>query len=58
MHMDNIQFSFGRNRAEEFPRDVWNRFVVPLFYEKLNFQEQTKALIIVGGRGCGKALRI
>lgn len=52
--MDTSRFIFGRNRAEEFPRDVWNRFVVPLFYDQLNFQEQTKALVIEGGRGCGK----
>jgi hypothetical protein len=52
--MDNVQFVFGRNRAEEFPRDVWNRFVVPFFYERLQFHQQTKALVIVGGRGCGK----
>lgn len=52
--MDNIRLAYAKNRAEELGRDVWEEFVVPLFFDELEIREQRKSLVIVGGRGCGK----
>lgn len=52
--MNDPQTTFAQNRAEEIGPDVLGNFVVPLFFDDLNVTTQTKALVIVGGRGCGK----
>ncbi len=52
--MTEVQDLFRRNRAEEFSRDVFADFVVPPFFGRLPIRTQTKALVIEGGRGCGK----
>jgi len=45
---------FSKNRNEESKEDNWAEFVVPPFLHDLGVKSQTKALVIVGGRGCGK----
>lgn len=52
--MNPLIKAFARNRAEEIGDDLWNDFIVPLFYDKLPLGAQRKPLMIVGGRGCGK----
>lgn len=46
----------AQNRAEELGFDLWEHFVVPPFYEKLDLLNATKPRIIIGGRGCGKTM--
>jgi len=36
--------------------DVWEDFVIPPFYDRLDLTEARKPRIIVGGRGCGKTM--
>jgi hypothetical protein len=52
--MDAIRFAYAENRAEEHGRDILKRFVVPLFYDRLEVQNQKKSFVLIGGRGCGK----
>ena len=47
---------FAKNRAEELGRDVWQDFVVPPFFERLDMIEARKPRVIIGGRGCGKTM--
>lgn len=46
--------AFAKNRNEEFKEDNWADFVVPPFLNKLDLKSQSKAFVIMGGRGCGK----
>lgn len=46
--------AFSKNRTEEASEDNWADFIVPRFIDDLGIKTQTKALVIVGGRGCGK----
>lgn len=41
-------------RSEEGKIDKWGDFIVPPFIHDLGIQSQTKAVVVVGGRGCGK----
>jgi len=49
---------FSKNRAEEFPDDVWGNFVIPYYYEKVEVIGAKKSIRITGGRGCGKTMFI
>jgi hypothetical protein len=46
--------AFAKNRNEEISEDNWSDFIVPHFIHDLGIKTQTKAHVIVGGRGCGK----
>jgi hypothetical protein len=46
--------AFVKNRAEELGIDLWDDFIVPLYFDKLAIDEVGKPLLIEGGRGCGK----
>lgn len=46
--------AFAKNRAEELGFDLWDEFVIPLFFDKLALDDVRKPLHIEGGRGCGK----
>lgn len=46
--------AFSKNRAEESKEDNWSDFVVPQFINDLEIKPQSKAYVIIGGRGCGK----
>jgi hypothetical protein len=50
------QTFLSMNRAEELGYDVWEHFVIPPFYRKLDLQTTRKPRLIIGGRGCGKTM--
>ncbi len=47
---------FKKNRAEEFPDDLWGKYVLPLNYAQFNLLHETKGVKVVGGRGTGKTM--
>ncbi|WJM81637.1 ORC-CDC6 family AAA ATPase [Pectobacterium brasiliense] len=49
---------FAKNRTEEFPDDVYDKYVLPLDYNEIDISKATKACVIVGGRGSGKTMYI
>lgn len=51
-----LQDSLAKNRAEEIGYDVWEHFVIPTFYDRLDLETAKKPRIIIGGRGCGKTM--
>lgn len=51
-----LQSVFTRNRAEELGYDVWEHFVVPPFFHRLDLQTARQPRVIIGGRGCGKTM--
>lgn len=54
--MNKIQDVFSQNRAEEFGYDVWENFVIPHYYQDIDFKDAKKPRVIIGGRGCGKTM--
>lgn len=53
---ENLKSILAKNRAEELGYDVWQHFVVPPFYNRLDLQTARKPRLIIGGRGCGKTM--
>jgi hypothetical protein len=51
-----VKSLFARNRAEELGHDVWQHFVVPPFFDRLDLQTARKPRVIIAGRGCGKTM--
>lgn len=51
-----IQAVFSKNRTEELGNDVWEQFVIPPFYDRLDLRAARKPRVVVGGRGCGKTM--
>lgn len=47
---------FKKNRAEAFSDDLWNKFVLPIDYEKHNLLTHDKGVKVIGGRGTGKTM--
>lgn len=48
---------FSKNRAEDLGSDVWEYFVIPLWYDRiLDLTQTRKPSVILGGRGCGKTM--
>lgn len=47
---------FSKNRAEEFPVDVWGQYVLPPQYSTINLFNFDKAVMVEGGRGSGKTM--
>ena len=47
---------FSNNRAEVFPDDLWNKFVLPIDYEQYNLHNFDQGVRVVGGRGTGKTM--
>ncbi|MBR8094982.1 hypothetical protein KDX09_37230 [Burkholderia cenocepacia] len=52
--MNTIRQAFVRNRAEEFGNDIWDSYVLPLYYGNLGLEHARKSVVLQGGRGCGK----
>lgn len=46
----------SKNRAEELGYDLWESFVIPPYFEKIDILNATKSRVIIGGRGCGKTM--
>lgn len=46
--------AFVRNRTEEFGYDVWDSYILPPYFSKLELREARKSVVLEGGRGCGK----
>lgn len=54
--MNDLRLAYAQNRAEEQPKDIWEEFIVPLFYLDLPIRQQRKSIVFQGGRGCGKTM--
>jgi hypothetical protein len=54
--IESLRTVLSKNRAEELGYDVWEHFVVPPFYDRLDLNVARKPRVIVGGRGCGKTM--
>lgn len=54
--MRKLSEVFSKNRAEEFPDDVYGKYVLPRNYNSVDLTKMTKACIIIGGRGYGKTM--
>lgn len=54
--MKSISDVFSKNRAEEFPDDLWGNYVLPRNYSQYDLRKLKKAAIVVGGRGSGKTM--
>lgn len=48
--------AFAKNRAEELGYDVWEHFVLPPFYDRMDIEEARKPRVFIAGRGCGKTM--
>jgi hypothetical protein len=51
-----IHTACTKNRAEEFGFDMWEHFVIPFFFDRLDLNDTQKPTIVIGGRGCGKTM--
>jgi hypothetical protein len=47
---------FAKNRTEELGSDVYEYFVVPPFFDRLDLKVARKPRLFIGGRGCGKTM--
>jgi hypothetical protein len=52
--VNDLRLAYAQNRAEEQPKDIWEEFIIPLFYLDLPIRKQRKSIVFQGGRGCGK----
>lgn len=54
---DNILDAFSKSRAEEYPDDLWNEFVIPPGYQESKcLFKYKRAVMVEGGRGSGKTM--
>lgn len=51
---NNVKYLYAANRTEEFGTDLWNSFILPPYFEELEYGFQKKPIRFVGGRGSGK----
>jgi len=56
MNHTKLSTIFAKNRAEELPDDIWNKYVLPLNYEDANLLSFSKSTVVKGGRGSGKTM--
>lgn len=55
----NLSLAFVKNRSEEEKNeDIWQTFIVPPYLETIHIKDQSKSLVIEGGRGSGKTTLI
>lgn len=54
--MKRLSTHFAKNRAEELPDDLWERYVLPLRYLDNNLLNFSKSAVVIGGRGSGKTM--
>ena len=48
--------NLSRNRAEELGLDLWEEFIIPPFFPRIDLHAARKPRIVLGGRGCGKTM--
>jgi hypothetical protein len=53
---ESLRTLFAKNRTEELGSDVYQHFVVPPFYDRLDLRVARKPRLFIGGRGCGKTM--
>src|SRR5438045_6900917 len=53
---ESFRTLFAKNRTEELGSDVYQHFVVPPFFDKLDVRVARKPKLFIGGRGCGKTM--
>src|SRR5690606_29871809 len=46
----------AKTRAEEHEADVWGKFFIPPYFNRLDLRSATKSTYIIGKRGCGKTM--
>lgn len=56
LEKSSLQDIFSKNRAEEIGYDVWEHFVIPPFFDRLDLKRAFKPRLLIGGRGCGKTM--
>ncbi len=54
-YKDSLSAVLANNRSEHIGMDVWDEFVLPYFYKKIDFNSSLP-LRIEGGRGSGKTM--
>lgn len=54
-YKDSLSSVLANNRSEHIGMDVWEDFVLPYFYKKIDFNSSFP-LRLEGGRGCGKTM--
>lgn len=55
----NLSLAFAKNRSEEEKNeDIWQTFIIPPYLETTHIKDQSKSLVIEGGRGSGKTTLI
>ncbi|MFX6709082.1 hypothetical protein ABTH16_15390 [Acinetobacter baumannii] len=55
----NLSLAFAKNRSEEEKNeDIWQTFIIPPFFNSIHIKDQSKSLVIEGGRGSGKTTLI
>lgn len=55
-NLEPIRTLFAKNRTEELGNDVYQHFVIPPFFDRLDLQAARKPRLFIGGRGCGKTM--
>ena len=53
---ESLRTLFAKNRTEELGSDVYEHFVVPPFFDRLDLRVARKPRVFIGGRGCGKTM--
>jgi hypothetical protein len=53
---ESLRTLFAKNRTEELGYDVYEHFVVPPFFDRLDLRAARKPRLFIGGRGCGKTM--
>ena len=56
--MTALADAFLNTRADHLPSDLFNEFIVPLFFQRISIFADKKSVRILGGRGCGKTIFI
>lgn len=55
--MDNLsQKLLTKTRAEEHDVDIWGKFYIPPYFDRLNIFDSSKSTYFIGKRGCGKTM--
>ncbi|WP_228894298.1 ORC-CDC6 family AAA ATPase [Pseudoduganella aquatica] len=56
--MPVIADAFLNTRADNLPNDLFDKFIVPPFFQRISIFEDKRSVRILGGRGCGKTMFI